>query len=1661
MTSTSRFVPTASIAASPSLASLCSCVLDIKQPLDAVRVRKRQHSASTAFGRQRLVLALHSSRYQGCNQLKHMPTHSGFLAEYPLIRVDLHVDDTPPLPQYVIDRLRSGRDAALDASIGDLHPAQTHFRSADIHLLSHMHSDHLIGLGDKRKWPDLVICSAATKEMLLRLETQKHRIAMDVDQADPNPPYRHLRITKKEASAARKSQGSLIKPRDVLRAVPLNTPTVIQYTQTTKVTITLIDANHMPGAVMFLIEGPRGAVLHTGDVRAEPWWIEKLRREPVLQRWIAWDDPNDSQGWATSFGDDGDRPASMPFESTLAPPTALTASGQASHSRLPSSSSILSSQASACPPPESTSLVLENIYIDTECLFFTKSALSKIEAVKETVRLIAQFPPTTPVFINCFTWGYEELLIGICRAFGQKIHVDKYKRMMYSHVAPDHSRQAPRDAGATTNIIADSHPFLQQILTLQEDGMRFHACERQNMCSWLRQFHIEERQVGETSKRVQQQQQQSPATEPSLEIPHNLPYIQPMEHASSLPSPSKKRMTEDQIDVERMEHMRKIRAKDKLPELLSSPINITSAQNAFKTSKGKAACTDSQQTILHLNPTEISAASWRQYVVQIQTHIDAAKKGEKPWPRYLFVPFARHSPLPELQSLTALFRPRTITPNTVSKRLGGWVYFILPRLFRSYLHRQDSSQMESECRQLLGDKNWVRAQRKEKELFALHIKSTNEREKRKRTMMESSTTTTTSDANSPAKSSISMPPPGQGRNRVSVGTAMSQSSSGSDSKISHLLASSGLAIDEAAESSLMLLRLLDHYLHKQPPALLQTMVGDKTELERHLSDLRRLAILNKDDEDEVEELADAFLQEPGGAELDGDVSKTDSAAETSFEMLSVRSRTMPSTANYDGDVSGAAPRARAGTGAGAGAAARIAPGASRDVSKVDDESDDWSIRLPRAGLGPVKVTQRGYEADADEDEEEEGEDDSRSTVRQVPSQSLRETQPEQSDASQTAEEDSQLSEMAGVRDAGRSPSLGATVPSLPREPSAAASRDTQSETQGSSQGVPSSPHPRMRPSSTAMSASLGEMENSHMFPSSPTSNVRAVRSAAAVAAAARTNVQAGLPEIRIQEADPSLGEAAGEDEGEAGSRLASLPVVGLWQHEPASSSIKHQQTEGGAKNKFLELALPLFESKISGEQAKGIRLSAYGWLAKGPPISFHGLATRQEGVPSEEKEDARQKLLRYVLQDIRGIQFAISGLNTALEKGETNPRSRMISLQIGIAAARLLGNNLAAATGRVPQTTLSYWPSMVTLLKPLMQILRFGPVLLRTIKHHCETTAASPWSVVRPAVLASAGLLFFILEAAEDHRQLATRNTERSLEKARWCLDGFSRMVSDAPANPDADTSSKVPARRSPPDHQPMMEGHPAKRRKVGSTTVPETSFYVPPSSSVERSQEQDQDQDPESDSFLVLQAAAARRTQLLRPGGLDLTDADADAFAQEGTSAESAAVSDGTIDRLSRDFRFDMLQRRGQLATGDHAAYKRSSLFDIDDSVHRPSTSGIDLSSLPTRRRLAGKGKAGPATGTGTEVEAEVGEEAKEALPGPSSRPMGPPAVSTGPGGISVDVSDTQWGQTSIDPGAVQERISRMAEQAQAVPPSLAFTSMYFRERRQDSVPRQQGERF
>jgi hypothetical protein len=239
--------------------------------------------------------------------------------------------------------------------------------------------------------------------MLLRHEIYLERAKKDAGEVATRT-FAHLKV-----------EGGVIS-RDLLHAVPLNTPTEFELSSTETVTITLIDANHCPGAAMFLIEGPRGTILHTGDVRAEHWLLQSLTRNPFLQPYI----PDTEEDLRVLIARGGQT-------------TSLTKT-------------------------------LNAIYLDTACMLRGTVVPTKENAVKGLVELIALFDKDTYFFINSWTWGYEDVLKGIARAFQCQIHVDRYKHAIYTHI---------------------SDPFLCTLVTRDATSTRFHACERFERCSFV------------------------------------------------------------------------------------------------------------------------------------------------------------------------------------------------------------------------------------------------------------------------------------------------------------------------------------------------------------------------------------------------------------------------------------------------------------------------------------------------------------------------------------------------------------------------------------------------------------------------------------------------------------------------------------------------------------------------------------------------------------------------------------------------------------------------------------------------------------------------------------------------------------------------------------------------------------------------------------------------------------------------------------------------------------------------------------------------------------------------------------------------------------------------------------------------------------------------
>lgn len=119
--------------------------------------------------------------------------------------------------------------------------------NAALHLLTHTHSDHITGLQAK-SFSQQVICSLDAKYMLLRHEVYTERALHEGEyRSEHNLTFSHLKVDPwigPDGEVFR--QGS----RDLLKVFAMNTPTTIELQNEKKVTITLFDANHCPGAVM-------------------------------------------------------------------------------------------------------------------------------------------------------------------------------------------------------------------------------------------------------------------------------------------------------------------------------------------------------------------------------------------------------------------------------------------------------------------------------------------------------------------------------------------------------------------------------------------------------------------------------------------------------------------------------------------------------------------------------------------------------------------------------------------------------------------------------------------------------------------------------------------------------------------------------------------------------------------------------------------------------------------------------------------------------------------------------------------------------------------------------------------------------------------------------------------------------------------------------------------------------------------------------------------------------------------------------------------------------------------------------------------------------------------------------------------------------------------
>ncbi|TPX31972.1 hypothetical protein SmJEL517_g04799 [Synchytrium microbalum] len=110
-------------------------------------------------------------------------------------------------------------------------------------FLSHAHKDHIHGLSEDT-WRHTIYCSSVTMQLMIRLG------------------YHHL--------------------KDYLKPLEIEIRHPIKLASHETVYVTLLPANHCLGSVQFLIEGPFGNILYTGDARYEPWFLDVMKKSKII-----------------------------------------------------------------------------------------------------------------------------------------------------------------------------------------------------------------------------------------------------------------------------------------------------------------------------------------------------------------------------------------------------------------------------------------------------------------------------------------------------------------------------------------------------------------------------------------------------------------------------------------------------------------------------------------------------------------------------------------------------------------------------------------------------------------------------------------------------------------------------------------------------------------------------------------------------------------------------------------------------------------------------------------------------------------------------------------------------------------------------------------------------------------------------------------------------------------------------------------------------------------------------------------------------------------------------------------------------------------------------------------------------------------------------------
>jgi DNA cross-link repair 1C protein len=247
----------------------------------------------------------------------------------------------------------------------------------------------------------LILCLLNISQILLRLEKYPHRMNFAKGIVETyQQTYKHLKT--------------------LLKTIPLETPTVIELSPSNEIRVTLFDANHCTGAAMFLIQGHGKAILYTGDIRSEIWWVNSLVQNPILL------------------------------------PHALG------------------------------SKRLDRIYLDTTFAIRSepyREFSTKAEGLRELFEKVERYPADTEFYLESWTFGYENVWIGLSALLHSQVHLDRYRWGIYKSLGRRKEKNDKHECIEAPPLLGFQLGNHERPGCLTVDPhVRIHSCERGSGC---------------------------------------------------------------------------------------------------------------------------------------------------------------------------------------------------------------------------------------------------------------------------------------------------------------------------------------------------------------------------------------------------------------------------------------------------------------------------------------------------------------------------------------------------------------------------------------------------------------------------------------------------------------------------------------------------------------------------------------------------------------------------------------------------------------------------------------------------------------------------------------------------------------------------------------------------------------------------------------------------------------------------------------------------------------------------------------------------------------------------------------------------------------------------------------------------------------------------